>query len=112
MTTPDQSSKDILVKINNSYKRIKLEDIYYLKAEGKYVGIYLKDRNYSFKSSLKNLETTLPHFFVRTHTSYVANISKIQSINTADSIITMDNGNVVSLSRSCKGNIFDKFLAG
>ncbi|OQY10326.1 MAG: hypothetical protein B6I29_01680 [Marinitoga sp. 4572_148] len=55
------------------------EDIYYFKAEDKYVFLCTKDKEYYYDDTLKNLEENLdPEKFIRIHKSYIVSIIHIK----------------------------------
>ncbi len=77
------SSQDEFVFIRDAgvIKRIKLDDINYLEAQGDYVKIYMEDKTYAVHSSLKSIEDKLPDkSFVRVHRSFIVNIGKIDTV--------------------------------
>ena len=112
LNKPVQTSKDFLIRINDIYKRIRLEEIYYFSSEGKYVSIAGKDRKYSFRSTLKHLETILPGNFTRIHTSHIINLDKITGVKVQDNSVLLSNGDELPFSRTYKDNIYMNFLVG
>jgi len=63
---------------------LNLEDIVYVKAEGNYVEIFLKNGNKSLKRlTMKSLESILQTHtnFIKTHRSYLVNMDQIASIS-------------------------------
>jgi len=113
MTSPlKQSTKDFLVKINDVHKRIRLDDIFYLQSEGKYVSIIIENRSYSFRSTLKKLEQLLPDNFARIHSSYIVNLKKISVIKNQDHLIVLSNNVELAFSRTYKESLLSNFLLG
>lgn len=103
--------EDILIKINDRYKRIRLESIEYVKADGKYVSIHLNNRHYSLRSTLKGIKLLLPNCFVRTHSSFIVNVNKIESIHILEQNIELINSNI-PFSRKYKGDLLKRFHLG
>jgi|GEM_PF-6012119 len=103
--------EDILIKINDRYKRIRLEDIEYIKADGKYVTIHLSNRHYSLRSSLKGIALMLPDYFIRTHSSFIVNINMIESIHIIEQNIELLNSNI-PFSRKYKVDLLKRFHLG
>lgn len=71
----------IFVKSNKKYKKVKFSEINYVKAEGNYCSIFTKDCRTTIRNSLKRFFDRMPHaMFIRTHRSYIVNISAIKSV--------------------------------
>lgn len=71
----------VFIRDSGVIRRIKLDDINYLEAQGDYVKIYMAEKTYSIHSSLKSIEDKLPvKNFVRVHRSFIINIGKIDTI--------------------------------
>ncbi len=107
-----QENKDFLVKINDTFKRIKLEDIVGVKSEGKYVSLVLDNRNYIFRGTLKDLENQLPSNFVRSHSSCIININKLQEVKSKEHMLVLSNNIEFCYSRTYKNNVLKSFLVG
>lgn len=110
--TVNESSKDFLIKINDVYKRVRLEDIYYFKSDGKYVILAVESREYLIKLRLKILEDLLPSNFMRCHTSYVVNTDKISSFIASSNKLTLQGNIDLPLSRTFRENLLSSFLIG
>ena len=111
-TSIEKPSKDFLIKINDVHKRVKLEEVFCLQSEGKYVSLILENRRYSFRGTLKQLEQVLPSNFVRTHSSFIVNLDKISTIKNQENLITLTNDFELSYSRKYKDSLFENFLLG
>ncbi len=111
-TTFETTSKDFLVRINETYKRIALDDIYYLQSEGKYVNLFIESRRFSFRSTLKKLVNELPPNFLRVHASYIVNLKMITEIKNSEQLIILSNGNELAYSRTYRDSLFENFLLG
>ena len=73
--------KDLFqVKVGAKILFIKHKDIYFFKAEEKYIFLYTYDKKYILNTSLNELEIDLPQNFVRTHRSSFVNLDHIQEI--------------------------------
>lgn len=103
--------EDLLIRINDKYKRIRTAEIEYLQADGKYITLHLEDRSYSLRSSLKSMESVLPDFFLRTHASYIVNTNKIESIHMHEQNIDLNNVSI-PFSRKYKSTILNRFYLG
>lgn len=93
----------IFIRDSNVVRRIRLDDILYLEAMGDYVKVIVKGKTYSIHSSLKSVEDKLPkHIFFRVHRSFVANVSKIDTIEGGTLII---DGNFVPVSDAFRSSL-------
>lgn len=91
-----QKDEFIFIRDSSVIRRVKLNDICYLEAQGDYVKIYLIDRVHSIHSSLKSVEDKLPaDTFSRVHRSFIVNLSKIDTIEGSTLVI---NKNFVPVS--------------
>jgi len=85
---------------------VDVVDIEWLESCGNYVNLHSQGRIYPMRTTLGSLITQLSaQGFSRIHRSYAINIAKLTSIETqssGDSIITLDNGKELNLSRRYK----------
>jgi DNA-binding LytR/AlgR family response regulator len=71
----------IFIKENKAIKKINCSDIFWIEAMGDYVKIKVETKWYIVHSTLKQLEDKLdPNQFIRVHRSYIAAISRVESI--------------------------------
>ncbi|WP_426330164.1 LytR/AlgR family response regulator transcription factor [Pedobacter sp. R-06] len=71
----------IFIRDANVIKRLKVDEILYLEAMGDQVKIHVINRVYAVNSSLKSVEQKLSkQVFLRTHRSFIINISKIDTM--------------------------------
>ena len=88
----------LFIRTNGMLVKIKLQDIIYLEADANYTQVFVKDKKYVVRATLKDLEGKLdPNRFVRIHKSYLINLAEIDSIQ-ADSVFI--SGKEIPLSRS------------
>ncbi len=79
--SPAQSSR-VVVKVGGKIKIIPLQDIHYLEAADDYVKIFTKEGQFLKNKTMQFFEKTLdPQQFIRTHRSYILNISQITRID-------------------------------
>ncbi len=79
--SPAQSSR-VVVKTGGKIKIIPLQDIHYLEAADDYVKIFTKEGQFLKNKTMQFFEKTLdPQQFIRTHRSYILNISQITRID-------------------------------
>lgn len=71
----------IFIKVKHELRKIRLQDILFAEAYDNYAFIYTDKGKHIVSSSLKVVESRLPSDqFIRTHRSYVINLSKIDRI--------------------------------
>lgn len=75
--------KDALfVRDKGCLKKIRFNDILWLKGDGNYTTLVTRERVYSLRNILKEFEAILPpEEFVRIHKSYVVNVDEINTIS-------------------------------
>lgn len=95
-----ESRREVLVKDGRESIKLRLEDILYIKAEGKYIEIYLDTKRLVVRHSLtKFLEELDVAFIARVHKSFAVNLKKVSSFN-ATNILIYDSQ--IPISRNFK----------
>ncbi len=74
------SIKRIQVKIGDKYRLIKLDEIFFFRADEKYVEIHTLDQKHLITESLTTLSEKLPDDFVRVHRSVIINLNHMDEI--------------------------------
>jgi len=75
------SKKRIKVKIGNHIRLLNVEDIYYFRAEDKYVEVHTFDESFLLNQSLNQLQADLPpDDFIRVHRSAIINLNYLKEI--------------------------------
>lgn len=95
----EYNNNSILIQTSNGKVEIKTNDILYCQADDVYVHIFIKDKKFTKRSTLKKLSNLLPENFIRVHRSYVVNKDKITA-KKVDSIFINDQS--IPLSRNFK----------
>lgn len=91
--------------------RIDIYNTVYLKSDGHYIKIILKDSTFykSFRCKLDDIELQLAkYFFVRIHKRFLLNLRFAECIS--PTYIKLINGEKIPISRSKVGEVKDKFL--
>ena len=85
-TEPEERQRShIAVSLRDRIKLVSLDDIYYFKAENKYIVIHTSDKQYLITGTLNDLEDELDQRFIRIHrnalisTSYLEGLEKNQN---------------------------------
>jgi DNA-binding LytR/AlgR family response regulator len=98
------------IKADNKLVKIFFDDILFVEALQNYVTIHTIDKKFITYLTFKSVEEYLPpDSFIKTHKSYIASVSKINSIEGND--IRIGNHHV-PISRNEKDNVMDKLLRG
>ena len=94
--------KKIVVPVLNGFEILKIEEIVYIKAEGSYANIFLKDApNLLVSHNLKYFEDLLKEQqgFIRIHRSYLANVHFARKITRAEgSMLILENQEELPIS--------------
>ncbi|KAF5071292.1 Transcriptional regulatory protein BtsR [anaerobic digester metagenome] len=102
--TPNEPLNRIVVKTGKAIQVVPIEQIEMIEASDDYVSIYTNQERFVKKQTMKYFEERLnPNTFIRTHRSYIVNITQIASIELyeKDSYIgILRNGNKVKISTS------------
>ena len=96
----------VFIKADNAFDRVQYEDIYYVEANGNMVTIFTKNKDYSVRKSMKEIEDILPtSLFLRVQKSYIVQLRQIKSFNTKE--IMLMQGPVIQVGRQ----YYNSFLA-
>jgi len=107
---PDGSAhliKDSLfVKKNHHFIKIKIEDVYYIKADGNYLEIICQNEKFLIRSTLKNFMSRLPPAdFFQTHKSYIVNLNFVDALSSS---YVMVQGEEIPLSRNNREMLLER----
>lgn len=98
----------ILVQSQNKLVTISVEDVIRVEAFGDYSKMITEDKTYLSNYGISVLEEKLnPSSFIRVHRSSIINLNKVKELNkyTKSYDVTMQNGDVVRVSRGYMDNI-------
>ena len=96
----------VYIKADNAFERVDYPDIYYVEANGNMVTIFTKQRNYTIRKSMKDMEEKLPsNLFLRVQKSFIVQLAMIENFNTKE--INLKTGDVVQVGRQ----YYNSFLA-
>jgi len=98
----------ILVQSQNKLVTVSLQDVIRIEAFGDYSKLISEDKTYLSNYGISTLEEKLnPAFFIRVHRSSMINLDKVKELNkyTKSYDVTMQNGDVVRVSRGYMENI-------
>lgn len=98
------------VKEAGKLVKIEFEDIIYVEGLGDYVKIVTKDRSITTLSTMNKIIETLPSTkFIRVHKSFIINLDKINSIDSANSLVMMNDKKEITLGRAYKPAFLTRF---
>lgn len=101
--TIHDTHKDLYVELNEKFVKIPVAGIQFIKTHLNGIEIYTTRRSYFIKSSLnKVMQKLSPSMFIKTHQSYIINLTKITNIKNGMVLI---NQNKIPVSRSYKNHL-------
>jgi two-component system LytT family response regulator len=104
----------IFVKTKNRLLPVRIQDIDWIEASGKYIVLHAGAEEHVIRDSLISMEKKLPaRQFRRTHRSSIVNIDSIKEIQPlfhGDSCIILKTGHRITLSRSFRDRFNDLFM--
>ncbi|MDT0559145.1 LytTR family DNA-binding domain-containing protein [Ichthyenterobacterium sp. W332] len=98
----------ILVQSQNKLITVGIDDVIRIEAYGDYSKLIINDKSYLSNYGISALEEKLnPKSFIRVHRSSIINLNKVKELNkyTKSYDVTMQNGDVVRVSRGYMDNI-------
>ncbi|WP_109851492.1 LytTR family DNA-binding domain-containing protein [Aquimarina sp. AU58] len=101
----------ITIPQQDGFEVLQISDIMYCEADDNYTKIYLDKGQKLVSKTLKYFEESLnPHGFVRTHKSYLVNVSKITRYRKGKGgSIVLSSGKELAVSSSKKGTLLNYF---
>lgn len=90
----------IFIKHEGTYEKIMLENILILQSEKNYLTLITTQKEFRFRSTIKNFITKLPTDFIKTHRSFIVNSSKIEKFD--QNLITITGNIKIPISSSNK----------
>lgn len=78
----EQFPTEIFIRENGWLKKILIEDIEWIKADGSYTHIFVKSKQYTLRNTVKEvLQKLPPQQFERVHKSYIVNMRKVEALS-------------------------------
>ncbi len=77
-------SQEIFIRENGWLKKIIINDIDWLKAEGTYTHIFVAGKQFTLRNTVKEVMQKLPvNQFARIHKSFIVNLHKVEALSSA-----------------------------
>jgi DNA-binding LytR/AlgR family response regulator len=87
-TKINETTEDIIIKVEKGYNKILLNEISFISSEKNYINIYSNDECFKTLFTMQSMEEKLPsHAFMRVHKSFIINLNKIKTFNIDEIII-------------------------
>jgi DNA-binding LytR/AlgR family response regulator len=100
----------LYVKESGKMLKIAIEDIIYVEGLGDYIKITTKERKITTLSTLTKIVETLPaQSFLRVHKSFIINTNKIHLIDSANSLVVLNDKTEITLGRAFKHDFIARF---
>lgn len=96
-------------KWNSQLRKERYSEIKFIYAEGNYITLYINDKEYLIRYSLRTIESELPtNKFVRVHRNYIVNLNRVQSIDIGKNLVNLDSVQL-PVGRKYKQDIKESF---
>jgi len=101
----------IAIPSNNGVSFIDFNEIIYVEASNNYSKLVLTDKRiFTISKTLKDVQEVLEErHFLRVHRQYIVNLNCLKQFNRNDSILTMNNGDIIPIARNQKERLVEKF---
>lgn len=77
-----RAPSEIFIRENGWLKKILIEEIEWIKAEGSYTQIFAKGKQYTLRNTVRDIMSKIPeNQFIRIHKSYIINIKKVEALS-------------------------------
>ena len=106
-----QTNENDVIFIKSGYEHIKINvaDIRYIQSDADYTEVFIHEKKYLSQEPLRFWEETLDSAkFIRTHRSYILNISKIEKI--IGNQVLLDEHTRIPIGRAYKENFMKHVL--
>jgi two-component system LytT family response regulator len=105
----------MLVKANGVLLLINVSDIRWAQAEGPYVCLHTNNGTHLVRMPIGGLEKSLsPETFIRIHRSSIVNLGRVRHIQpttNGDCTVALDDGTLLSMSRSFRARVLQRFTS-
>ena len=100
---------NFMIKQNGILQKVKISDIQFVHGEGNYCTLHTDKKRFVVKMSMKKILAKLePHLFTHIHKSYLAQLNKIDSVDTLNNKVKIGR-NDIPLGRNFKSDLLKRF---
>lgn len=101
----------IAIPGSNGVVFIDFNEIIYVEANNNYSKLVLTDqRNFTISKTLKDVQEVFEErHFLRVHRQYLINLNCLKQFNRNESMLTMNNGDVLPIARTQKEKLIEKY---
>ncbi len=101
----------IAIPGQNGISFIELNEIVFVEASNNYSKLILTDKRiFLISKTLKDVQDVLEEsHFLRVHRQYIINLNHVKQFNRNESILIMDNGSHLPISRNQKERLIEKY---
>lgn len=105
------ASRKIAISTFAEYLFVDIDHIIRCESQNMYSYLYTTEKKIFSSFSLKQLAAVLPedHFF-QVHKSHIISLNKVASYNVRDSLVVLDDGTELPVSRRRKADFLEKFI--
>ena len=111
LTATSPVARQLVVRDGGRTLVIPHDDIMWIEAEDYCARIHMRRRTLLVRDSLRALADSLEHAgFVRVHRSAIANVACIRTVeplSSGDQRLTLENGTVLRVSRTCRADVLE-----
>lgn len=98
--------REIFIKCDGTFQRVVVEDILFIESDRDFLSLHTTQTRLHFAGTLQDILNRLPRdTFIRTHKSFVVNISRITQASTAELLV---EGIAIPVGRSFKENLLQR----
>ena len=105
LARPDFASPSMFVRKGPKWVKVLYADILYFVSDQNYVRLHTATEKHTFDCTLKDLQPTLPPYFIRTHRSYLVNLNHVSAYEEGYVQLGKDGGEAVPVSRTYKDEL-------
>ncbi|KAA3620129.1 MAG: DNA-binding response regulator [Calditrichaeota bacterium] len=106
----------VMLKSGSDIYLLKLSDVDWIEAAGNYLNLHVGRKAHLLRETMTNIEKKLdPAVFVRIHRSQIVNIERIKKLQSdwhGDYIILLETGQQLTLTRTYRDNLLNRFSGG
>lgn len=107
----EQNDENVIyLKMNNSIRKINVDEIMFIEVNGNYCYIFTKEKKFILKISLKKIKDKLNQYtcFIQVHKRFILQQKFVKSINVKEKLVFIDD-HKIPIGRMYKKDFLDLF---